>query len=286
MKLGFAFIKLLSLLPFWTLYIISDILSFLTYRIFGYRKKVVFNNLRNSFPDKTEKEIREIAKKFYSSFADTIIGSIKAFSITEKEMRKRFVYKNPEVFQRHLDAGRNVVGMCGHYSNWEWTFCTPLFFSPDIQSILVYQKLQNKFFDKIILESRQRFGSRFIPTHKVYSTMLKKENNGKYLFGLVADQSPSKSKIKHWLPFLNQDTPVHIGSENIAREKDFAVVFCHVHQVKRGYYEMGLENMFDNAASTNEYEITETFFKKLEKLIEEKPEEWLWSHKRWKHSRN
>ncbi|MDH5474726.1 MAG: lysophospholipid acyltransferase family protein [Cyclobacteriaceae bacterium] len=286
MKLGFILIKLFSLLPFWVLYTIANFLGFLMYHVFGYRKEVVLNNLRNSFPNKSEKEIHTIAKKFYRSFSDTIISSIKSFTISEKEIRKRFVYKNPEIFQRHLDEGRNILGMCGHYSNWEWTFSSPLFFSSDIETILVYQKLQNKFFNKIILDSRERFGSKFIPTHRAYATMLNKENNGKYIFGLVADQSPHKTKIKHWLTFLNQDTPVHLGSENIARNKDYAVVFCNVHQVKRGYYEMVLEDMFDHGASTSEYEITTTFFKKLEKIIEEKPEEWLWSHRRWKHSRN
>lgn len=282
-KIGYVLIKLVSLLPFWVLFVIADFLMFIMCYIIGYRKAIIFNNLKKSFPEKSDKELRSIAKKFYKSFADTIICSVKLFSISEKEMKKRFSYRNPEVFQYHFDAGRNVIGMCGHYSNWEWIISTPLFFSNELQSWAVYQKLKNKFFDKMILDSRERFAFKMIPTFEAYETILGQENNGKHAFGMVADQSPHVNKIKHWLNFLNQDTPVHLGAENIAREKDYAVVFCCVQQVKRGYYEMVLENMFDSSATTEEYEITASFFNKLEGIIRQTPEHWLWSHRRWKH---
>lgn len=283
-RIGYFLILLISWLPFWMLQAIADFMAWSLY-LLGYRKDVVLNNLKNSFPEKSEREVRSIARKFYRNFADTIMLSFKNFSISEAEMKKRCSVNNIDVVQRHLREGRNVIAMLPHYSNWEWNIAMPMFLDKDINAYTVYQPLNSTFFNEKIQGSRSRFGLELVPMRQTYKVCLSKENNGKHIFGLVADQSPHRRSLKRWLTFMNQDTPVHVGSENIAREKDYAVVFLYSRMVKRGYYELTFEQMYDRGGATAEGEITSRFFEKLEILLKERPEEYLWSHKRWKHKR-
>ena len=273
---------LLSLLPYRVLYILSDFLSFLMYRLVAYRKEVIEQNLRNSFPDKSQAELLQIKKAFYKNFSDILVESIKSLSISEKQARKRFVLKNPEVFQNLYDKDRGLIMVMGHYTNFEWTaMCTPLLVPNP--SFAVYHPLKSKRFNRLVVRIREQFGLKLFSMDDTYPFML--NNPAKCpLYVFMADQSPHIGKIKYRAEFMNQSTPVHLGVENLARKCDLAVVFIVTERIKRGYYEMRAELLYEDVQDVPQYEVTHTHLRKLEEAIRNKPESWLWSHKRWKHA--
>jgi KDO2-lipid IV(A) lauroyltransferase len=275
-------IYLTSLLPHWVLYRLSDFNFFFIYYVFGYRKKVVYENLKNSFPEKSHEELKEIEKKFFHHLTDVIMETVKEFSISRKSIKKRFKFVNPEVFQQHYDNGKSVMMTMGHYGNWEYGVTAPLWVPQECWA--VYGKIENPVFDKYLVRTRERFGYTLFPMEETYNVMLEHKQGDK-LYMFMADQSPHHAKIKHWLPFLNQETPVHKGAEKLSKMMDLAVVFIDIQKVKRGYYEITAHTLYENPKETAENEITEKYFEILEKVIRKNPEYWLWSHKRWKYKR-
>jgi len=280
--IGLSFIYLISLLPHWILYGISDFFYFMVYHVFGYRKKVVNENLRNSFPEKSEKEIKDIERKFFRNLTDIMLETIKEFTISSKSIKKRFKFVNPEEFQKHYDNNKSVMMLMGHYTNWEYGVTAPLWVSQECWA--VYGKLENPVMDKYLVRTREKFGFTLYPMEKTYDVMLEHKQGDK-LYMFMADQSPHHAKIKYWIPFLNQETPVHIGAEKLSKMLDLAVVFIDIQRVKRGYYEITAKTLFDNPKETAEHEITDKYFEILEGVIRKKPENWLWSHKRWKYKK-
>jgi len=280
--IGIVLIYLISLLPHWILYGISDIVFFLIYHVFKYRKKVVFENLRNSFPEKSDIEIENIAKKFFRNLTDVMIETVKEFSISDKSIKKRFKFVNPEEFQKHYDNKKSVMMLMGHYTNWEYGVTSPLWVPQECWA--VYGKMENPVMDKYIVRTREKFGMTLYPMEETYNVMLNHKQGDK-LYMFMADQSPHHAKIKYWIPFLNQETPVHIGAEKLSKMLDLAIVFIDIQRVKRGYYEITAQTLFDNPKETAEHEITDKYFEILEGIIKKKPENWLWSHKRWKYKR-
>lgn len=282
----YFFLKLISFVPFSVLYLLSDLLIGINNRFIKYRHDVVKSNLREAFPEKSDKEIDRLAKRFFKQLADTMLFSLKMFSISERQVRKRVQVPDIDVMRKHLDSGRNVVMMCPHYSNWEAFVLMALYFEDDMNCHAIYQRLSNKFMDQKVRKSRSRFGAQMVATKDCARTFLNSPNNGKHIFGMVADQSPFISKIRYWVNFLNQDTPVHVGTESLARQTGCAIVFCYPRPIKRGYYEIVIEEFIADASQTEEHFITKAYFERLEKLIQEAPEHWLWSHRRWKYKRN
>jgi len=280
--IGIILIYLISLLPHWILYGISDIVFFLIYHVFKYRKKVVFENLKNSFPEKSDKEIESIARKFFRNLTDVMIETVKEFSISDKSIKKRFKFVNPEEFQKHYDNNKSVMMLMGHYTNWEYGVTAPLWVPQECWA--VYGKMENPVMDKYIVRTREKFGMTLYPMEETYNVMLNHKQGDK-LYMFMADQSPHHAKIKYWIPFLNQETPVHIGAEKLSKMLDLAVVFIDIQRVKRGYYEITAHTLFDNPKETAEHEITDKYFEILEGIIKKKPENWLWSHKRWKYKK-
>ncbi len=278
MPLIYAF----SLLPHWIMYGISDFFFFIIYRVIGYRKQVVYENLKNSFPDKSHEEIKKLQKKFFHHLIDVMLETVKEFTISKKSIKKRFKFTNPEVFQEHYDNGKSVMMMMGHYGNWEYGVTTALWVPQECWA--VYGKIENPVMDKYLVHTRERFGFTLYPMEATYDVMLNHKQGDK-LYMFMADQSPHHAKIKHWIPFLNQETGVHIGAEKLSKMLDLAVVFIDIQRVKRGYYEITAQTLFDNPKETKEHEITDKYFEVLEKVIKKKPENWLWSHKRWKYKR-
>jgi len=276
------FIYGFSLLPHWIMYGISDFVYFILYKLIGYRKKVVFENLRNSFPEKSYEEIHDLQKKFFHHLVDVMLETVKEFTISKKSIKKRFKFTNPEVFQEHYDNGKSVMMMMGHYGNWEYGVTTSLWVPQECWA--VYGKIENPVMDKYLVRTRERFGFTLYPMEKTYDVMLN-HTQGDKLYMFMADQSPHHAKIKHWIPFLNQETGVHIGAEKLSKMLDLAVVFIDIQRVKRGYYEITARTLFDNPKETAEHEITNKYFEVLEEVIRKKPENWLWSHKRWKYKR-
>ena len=280
------FFKYFSKLPFFVLYGISDFAYFIIYRIIGYRKKVVFKNLRNSFPDKSEVEIKQIAKSFYKHIADLFIEFLKGYSITNKEISERVKIVNLEIVKNCTDKNQSVIIVTGHISNWEWLL-HPLNLS-GIPMDIVYQKLSSPLFDKLTLFIRSRFS--ITPLIEKQDTLRKTVDRKDVTRALVlgSDQSPQNWKAAYWTTFLNQDSGFFTGTERIAKKFNYPVFFSEMRRIKRGYYEIE----FTEIATPSEFsslpvgEITERFVRILEKSIHKYPADYLWSHKRWKHKRN
>lgn len=280
--LTYPLIWILSKLPMSFLYIISDFFYFLIYHIVGYRKKNVFNNIKTAFPNKTEKEIKSISKKFFRHFTDLIFESIKSFSISKKNITKRYVYKNVEVINDLAQKGKSIALMGSHHNNWEWSFGLPL--HANISCYGAYTKIQNKYFEKVIKSSRMRFGYDGVPTYEFYKVMTERVENGiQSLYILLSDQSPQLHKTKHWNNFLGEFVPVHTGAETLSKKHNFAIVNMSASKVKRGYYEAEFTLITDNATKYKDFEITDIYLKITEENIKKQPEFYLWSHKRFKH---
>jgi Kdo2-lipid IVA lauroyltransferase/acyltransferase len=270
----------LSYLPLWLLYRFSDFFYFLLITIFPYRKKVISENLKNSFPGLTEIELKKLRKRFYRHFADMLIEGIKNLSISEKELKKRIAVVNPEVMGRLYQEGKNVLLVSGHYGNWEWLIKiqNKLF---KHQAYGIGMPMTSGFWDNKVNEQRQALGMRVIHA-KNYKEELRKEEGILKAVLLLSDQSPGDSLKSYWTRFLNQQTAVLFGAEMMAHELNYAVVFFSMKRSKRGYYNLHLSALEKDVKSMSYGEITEWHTNKLEALILEEPEQWLWSHKRWK----
>jgi len=273
-------LKLISLLPFRILYILSDTLFFFIYYIFKYRRNVVQTNLNNAFPEKSRDERVAIETRFYRFLADTIVESIKSISITKKELKERYQFENLKDITKHLTAGRSVIAVSGHYGNWEWG---PLGipFELDCDILVVYKPLSDQKFDHFINSIRSRFGTIMIPMKQTLRKVAEYKNKP-HVMVLVGDQTPTREESQYFTSFLNQPTAVFLGVEKIAVRTNNPIIYFSIKRIKRGYYKSYVKPLIDNPKDCSEYEITDAHTKELEDLIIEKPEFWLWSHKRWK----
>ena len=274
--------RLLSLLPLSVLHRLGDVAAWYLERVAHYREKVIDNNLTKSFPEKGKKQIARIKKGFYHNFTDIIAESVKSLSISERTMRKRLVLRNPEVFDQLYEREKGVIMVMGHYTNFEWmAMGIPLLVKQPC--FAVYQRLKDPRFNRLVVRIREQFGLKLFQMSSTYPFMLNNPAKAP-LYVFMADQSPHKGKIKYKTEFLNRMTPVHLGVENLARKCDLAVAFIEMHRVKRGYYEVEAKLLQEDAGEAERYEITQKHVRALENLIRQKPEDWLWSHKRWKHA--
>ncbi|WP_323758598.1 lysophospholipid acyltransferase family protein [Roseivirga sp.] len=275
----YLIIKPLSLLPLWALYTLSDFLYMVAYKIGRYRVRVVSTNLKNSFPNHSEKELIKIRQQFYRHFSDLLVESLKIFSISEEEAKARFVVTNPEVLQPFIDTNRSILIVGGHYNNWEM-LAVGIDAYIEHQSVAIYHALKNKFLNEKILASRSKFGLKMISRPDVKAFFANTTTLTATIFG--ADQSPSIAKKVYWTHFLNQETAVMFGVEKFAKEKNSPVVFGGIKKIKRGYYEFTFKVLFTEPTRCIHGEITESHVRRLEKQILEAPQYWLWTHKRWK----
>ncbi|MGB4577607.1 MAG: lysophospholipid acyltransferase family protein [Paludibacter sp.] len=284
----YAFIWLLSWLPLPVLYLLSDFVLYpVVYYLVRYRKKVARENLRNSFPEKTTKELRKIERDFYHYFSDLLIEIMYMMHISEREMSRRFIPVNINVVLEQYAQGKSVMGMTAHYGNWEWASCYSMYLPEESPVYNIFKKLTNKNFGKLMNGWRTRFGGKTVDMKNLLRLMvrLKKEEKNA-TFGMISDQTPLRSHIQHWTKFLNQETPVIVGTEQLARKFDYPVFYFHINRLKRGYYECEIYPIALSPLETSEFEITDRYTQMLEEKIKEHPEFWLWTHKRWKHKRN
>jgi KDO2-lipid IV(A) lauroyltransferase len=276
----YGFILPLSLLPFPVLYALSDILCILMYHVVGYRKKVVMENLKNSFPNKSKKERTEIAKNFYRHFCDITLESLKMFTISEEDARKRMVYFDTHIPRKYADQGKSLIVAMSHYNNWEMVAVT-VDQQTEQQALAIYKPLTNPYFDKKMLSSRQKYGLKMIHNRTVKEDFEKMKTELTATYFLI-DQAPSIHSKPYWMTFLNQETGVLTGTEKYAKDYDYPVVFLDVRKIKRGYYTARFIDVAAEPRNTAEGGITERTTRLLEGFINEKPEYWLWSHRRWK----
>lgn len=277
----FWIVSLLSRLPLRVLYIFSDIIFVVNYYIVGYRKKVVYDNLKNSFPNKTEGEIKKIQKQFFLNFSDYIVEMVKLITISEKELKIRVQYLNQDLFHQIKSEKKNTILLAGHVFNWEWMSALATVI-PQEYCYPVYKKINSSLWEGKVKEIRSRFGNKAITSDEVLRHILKTPIDGNSIYMFIADQSPFRMDVRYGLRFLNQETPVFIGYDKISQKLDFAFVYCEMKKVKRGYYQVKYHRIFSDEERFKEYEVVRKFHKMLEKTIEERPDNWLWSHKRWK----
>ncbi len=274
----------ISSLPFLFLYGLSDAMYYLMFYAVGYRKKVVFKNIRNSFPEMTAAEHTRIAKKFYRHFCDLTLESLKVFTISQQEVNDRMIVKNPEVVDKYFEQGRSIIIAGGHYNNWE-LFAVAIDAAIKHQTIAIYKPLTSKYFDEKMRATRSKYGLRMISTKKVKEVFEAERNNlTATIFGM--DQSPPYTAKCHWMTFLNQETGVLFGTEKYSKEYNYPVVYARINKEKRGHYSFEFFDAFDEPQKTSTGEITEKITRMLERDIVDKPEYWLWSHKRWKHKQS
>ena len=282
--LSLPFIYLLSVLPFPLLYFFSDGLYLLLYFGIGYRKKIVFTNLKNAFPDKTDEEITSIQKKFYRYFCDLFLETFKTLSISRQQMLKHCTLSDDaaKLFSQLAAENKSLIIVMGHHGNWEWAGNT-FSLCCKHQLYVIYHPLGNTYFNGLICKMRERFGTRLIPMKDTFREMIKNKDELNAT-AFIADQSPNPANA-HWMNFLNQDTPVFFGTEKIAQKIKYPVVFVSVKKLTRGYYSLHAELLQEPPYTGIEGNITEGHTRKLEAKIIAQPETWLWTHKRWKHKR-
>jgi KDO2-lipid IV(A) lauroyltransferase len=277
--LVYGLLYFLSLFPLRALYLLSDLFYFLIYYVVGYRKQVVLYNLGIAFPEKTGEERRRIAKKFYRNLTDFFVETIKLFSASDRFLEKRFV-ADFSVFDKLNEQGKKCQVHLGHNFNWELGHLASV---PHLKlkALGVYMPLTNKVFDRIFRKLRIKTGAYMLPATNMRTALLPFRHEPFALL-LVADQSPPNPQNGIWVNFFNRPTPFVRGPENGARGGDLPVVFCHVLKVKRGYYKGYFTLAEENPASLAKGELTKKYARFLEEKMREQPDNWLWTHKRWK----
>lgn len=275
----------IAYMPIHLLYGLADFVSFVLYNIIGYRKKVVQNNLRNSFPEKTDKEIHIISKRFYHHLADIFIEAILNLRLSQKKLFERYRCTNAELLLPYYEAGKSVILMSAHYNNWEYMITT-LEHQLKHHGVGVGKELSNKKLDKYLNKYRTRYGTEVVFANKVRDTF---EYYNKYnvptAYMMLSDQSPNDINKCFWTTFMNQETGFIFGAEHFAKKYDYAVFYYDVHKVKRGYYEITFQLITERPMEEEHGYITERYVHLLEETIRRKPEYWLWSHRRWKHKK-
>ena len=275
----------LSKLPLRVLYGISDFVFVIVFYVVRYRRKLVKKHLKDSFPEKSEKERNVIEKKFYHWFCDYFVETIKLLTATDEEMCRWIEFRGMDKIEEVLRSGQSIATFLGHFGNWEWLSCTKLGV-PNFQDWtlgLIYHALRNRDFDKLFIDIRSAHHGTCVDKHDILRELVKLKKEGRVsLFGYILDQSPKWDSIHLWLPFLNHDTPVFTGAERIARKFQNAVFYIDMQRPKRGKYIFDFQLITLAPQDMEENELTRETFKLLEASIRRQPECYLWTHNRWK----
>lgn len=275
-------IYLVSILPFRVLYLLSDALRVILFGGIGYRKKVIFSNLRNSFPQKSEQEIQAIASEFYRYFCDLVLETLKTLTISPAALKRHVLFEDISLFQRYYERGQSVIVVMGHLNNWELGGAR-FALEPIHPLYIIYHPLNNPYFDKLLYHMRTRLGNRLYAMKETIRGMVSNRDQAT-VTAFIADQTPSP-KNAHWVTFLNQDTPVFTGTGRIARKFNYPILYVSVRRLRRGLYSIEPEVLVENPADLTENEISELHTLRLEQDICSQPAYWLWTHRRWKHKR-
>lgn len=280
--LTYGMFSLIALLPFKVLYLISDFLYLIVYKLVRYRRKVVRKNLRNSFPQKDSNELLKIEKEFYRHFCDYFVETIKTLRITDEEIRERMVFENLDVVEELTKNGNSCLMSLGHYGNWEWVPSIIMHLPERIKLGMVYKRLSSQDFDDLFLRIRARFGPKAIEMKSIYRTIVRNRNEGvTMLIGFLNDQRPRKHANEYWLEFLNQDTLAQTGMERIASQMGFAVAYLDIVKVKRGHFKCSVSAITPDASKEEEHVVTDAYTRKLEQTIINNPAYYLWTHNKW-----
>jgi KDO2-lipid IV(A) lauroyltransferase len=286
-KIKYALLKsgwiLLSIIPLRIMYFLSDFLFYPFYYAVRYRRKITRKNLVESFPEKSLKEITAIEKRFYHFFIDLIFETCKSATFSREEIKRRMHFTNAAEIEQILREKTSISTYLGHYCNWEWVSSLPVNFDSPAIAGQIYHQLHNFNVDKLILFNRSRFGAVSIEMRDtlrwIHSKMKNKET---LIIGYIADQAPKQNSIHHRTYFLNHTTPALTGAEKITKRYGFKAYYLNICREKRGYYCAEFIPLYDNPQSLSDFELTDLYFKQLEKTIRKHPEFYLWSHNRFK----
>ena len=281
----------LSLLPLWLHYLFSDILFVAVAYVLRYRHRVISKNLSSAYPDKSDKELKKLRMQFYRHFCDILVETVKYTSITDKNIMRRMKFTGADKVAEILNSGQSVALLLGHYGNWEWVSSLVLWVRPLITNNTVmgqiYHPLENEVMNRVVLKARSRMGSDNVSKTETLRWIIGNKRDGRpTILGYINDQVPKWENIHHWLTFLNHpDTPVFTGIERIVHSQNQAVVYVDVKRVGRGRYECEFQVITRDPSTFGEFELTDDFFRRMEQTINRAPQYWLWSHNRWKRTR-
>jgi len=273
-------VVLVSLLPWWLIYRYSNLMAILLHDVIKYRVKVTQSNLKMAFPEKSLGELKEIERKSYLNLADISVEALRGFTIKNSVVRKKHKILNPELLDHYFSRNQSLIGVTGHLNNWEWGAL-----SAGIQlkhhPIAIYKPLSNKLIDWFLKWNRSLRGTELVPTNRTYETFYNNKHRP-CIYIMVADQSPSNLSRAYWINFFNQETACLHGPEKYARMYNYTVIYIDIIRVNRGYYTVELSVLCENPKEMAEGKITELYMKRLEESIRQRPESWLWTHRRWK----
>lgn len=280
--LAYPLLWVISRLPFGMLYFLSDGIFILVYRVIRYRRKVVRDNLNLVFPDKSEQELESIEKKFYAHLCDMFLEMVKTMGITRQELDRRFTFSNLDVLRSLEEQGKSVMLMFPHYASWEWVISL----DPHVRGrgVAIYQPIKNKYFDRWVRRVREKLGTTLITTRETRDVMRQNKKEGNLItYGILSDQSPMPKRARYWAPFMGETVPMHVGGESLCKLMDLPAIYLKIRKLKRGHYEGSFILLAENPGEVPDYQITDAFFREVEKAILEAPEYYFWTHKRWKH---
>lgn len=273
---------LISRMPLKILYVFSDIIFFLNYYFFGYRKKIITQNLTNSFPEKSAEEIADIRKKFYLNFSDYLAETVKSFTMSKTETRVRMQHINQHLFHEAKAEGKNIILLAGHVFNWEWMNALATIV-PQKHCHPVYRKVNSDFWEKQMKKVRSKFGNHALEANEVILNIFRNKNDGNSIYLFVADQTPHSSHVNYGLEFLNQKTPAFIGYDKLATRMDLVFIYSEMKKVKRGHYQINYHKIEPEGEKFTANEVVKRFHQLLENTIKKRPDNYLWSHRKWKY---
>lgn len=282
--LVYPLLWLISKLPFWLFYKVSDAVFVLAYHIIGYRRKTVTQNLRLAFPDKDEAEIKKIEKQFYHHMCDMFLEMIKSISISAEELRKRFQFDDLTIVEKLVKEKRSSLIIMGHYASYEWLTALQFYF--DHSGYGIYKRIKNPYFDKLIHKIREKWNSKLLANKEATFIIRKQQRAGKMAtYAFIADQSPKSRNNQYCTNFLGQNVPFFTGVERLAKSENMPVLYLAVDKIKRGYYKASFKVITEEPNTVPDYEITDAFAEHLENQIYKAPQYYLWTHKRFKHAK-
>jgi KDO2-lipid IV(A) lauroyltransferase len=275
------FLRIFALLPFPLLYAFSNVLAWLLNHVVRYRRRVIDDNLRHAFPSLSPAEIRQLRRQFYSNFSDLWLEALKGLHLSAHEYRKRVKIQNPELLLQFLEQGRPVMVYSSHRAGWEWL-------TPSHSAILqvpidaVYKRVKSKFFNKLMLRIRSRFGARMVEKEELLRDSIRRSQVPR-LLAIMSDQRPYRATHAYWTLFMNRPTPFYTASEKLARKLKMPVTYADMQRVGRGHYVVHYHLISDRPETEPEHAITERYVQLIEEGIRREPAAYLWTHKRWKH---
>lgn len=281
--LVYPLLWIISKLPFWLFYKVSDVIFFILYYAVGYRKKTVRYNLKTAFPEKSDAERKSIEKKFYRHMCDMFLEMIKSISISAEELKERFQFDDLSIVEKLVKEQRSSLIMMGHYASYEWLTALQFYF--DHSGYGIYKRIKNPYFDKLIHEIREKWNSKLLANKEATFIIRKQQRAGKMAtYAFIADQSPKTRKNYHCTDFLGKNVPFFTGVERLAKSEDMPVIYLAVDKIKRGYYKASFKVITEDPTTLPDYQITDEFAALLEAQIKANPEYYLWTHKRFKHA--